>query len=219
MNKQKIFSFALVGMMLTSVAGKTPPGLVKKAERQIENRVEKRATIGQGKVIAKEGTTLTVTKESKTYTVLTDANTRFVKKFWGKSSLEEISLNDMVNVIGRWNNEAKTEIQAVLIRNFSIQKRHGVFFGEVKSVSGSGFVLTAVKRGDQTVTVEIATKLVNRKMQKISLSDIQVGHKVRVKGVWDSVNKTITEVKQVKDFSIPLIPSPRPSSSPSPKAE
>jgi len=40
------------------------------------------------------------------------------------------------------------------------------------------------------------------------MSDIEVGHRVRVKGIWDLTNKTISEVTQIKDFSIPIQPSP-----------
>jgi hypothetical protein len=40
------------------------------------------------------------------------------------------------------------------------------------------------------------------------MADIQIGHRIRVKGIWDITNKTISEVTQIKDFSIPAKPSP-----------
>jgi len=164
----------------------------------------RRAVLGSTKVTAINGTTLTVQQGDKTYTVLTSTDTKYKRKYWGESSFAEISVNNMINVVGKWNNEEKTEINALWIRNLSIQKRYGVFFGEVKSLSDGSFIMSTAKREDQTVTIGSA-KLVNRKEETITLGDIKIGHKVRVKGMWDSSNRTITEVKQIKDFSLPVV--------------
>lgn len=219
MMKQKFASLLLIGLIginfpiLKMPKNATAPGLQKQLEKRLEKITGRRAVIAKGEVTTKEGTTLTLRQDGKNYLVLTDGKTQFRRKFWGKSSLEEISVGDLITVIGRWTNEERTEIKAVLIRNLSVQKRAGVFFGEVKSVGENSLVIAAAKRGNLTVTVDASTKLVNRKMETIMLADIKPGHRVRVKGLWDSTKKTITEVKQVKDFSIPLVPSP------SPKAE
>lgn len=230
MFKQKFATIALAGMVGLGFrfpnAGdirdffKRPQILPTQVENQIQNReenkirtkeanrifkfIDRRAVLGSAKVTAKGGTSLTVTQGDKTYTVLTSLTTQYRRKFWGTSSLNEISVGDIINVVGKWNNEERTEINALWIRNLSIQKRYGVFFGEVKSLPGGTFVMTTFKREDQTVTVGEA-KLVNRKQEPITLSDILVGHKVRVKGMWDSVNHTITEVAQIKDFSLPAV--------------
>ncbi len=168
-----------------------------------------RAAIGSGTVTAISGTTLTVkTKDGKTITVLTDSTTQFRRRFWGKSSLSEMSVGDMVNVIGQWTDDTKTTIQARLVRDLSIQKRFGVFFGTVQSVNPTGFVVQTIRRGNLTVTISSSTKLVNRREQPIVQSDIKVGHKVRTKGLWDSKLNTLTEVAQVKDFSLPVQATP-----------
>ena len=86
-----------------------------------------------------------------------------------------------------------------------------MFFGVVTSVSDSGFVIQSAQRGNLTVSISDTTNIVNRIMDVITLSDIEVGHRVRVKGTWDSVNLTITDIVQVKNFSIPSLPSPTPS--------
>jgi hypothetical protein len=170
----------------------------------------KRGELENVKVTAKDATSITVDNRGTSVKVDVDANTHFRRKFWGKSSLAEISLNDSVDVIGRWMNEGKTEIKAVVIRDLSIQKRFGVFFGTVKTITDTGFVMTTVQRGEETVTLDSA-KLINRKGQTITAGDIQIGHKVRVKGLWDSIAFTITEVTQVKDFSLPPFASPSPA--------
>lgn len=166
--------------------------------------------IVNGKVTSISGTTFMVEKDSKIFTVNTDANTQFRRKFWGKSSLDEISIGNMVNVIGHWTDDAHTTILAKHVRNLSIQKRFGIFFGIVKTLSANGWVMSTVsdKRADQTVTVSSTTKFTNRKEEAISQSDVKVGDRVRVRGLWDSSANTVTEVSAVKDFSLPAKVTP-----------
>jgi len=185
-------------------------GVQQNLKERIRDFIGTRAAIGTGKVIAIDGETLTIVQDDKTYTVLTDSSTKFRRKFWGVSSLEEVSVNNLVHVIGKWQNEERTQIKAILIRNLSVQKRYGVFFGVVTSVSESRFVMESAKRETQSVTISNSTKIVDRVMTTISLSDIKIGHRVRVKGTWDSANSTIVDVVQIKDFSIPILPSPTP---------
>lgn len=159
------------------------------------------------------GNSLTVTNNSKTYTILTDATTIFRRHFWGKSSLSEISVNDKINVWGKYTDDTKTSIQAHMIRDLSIMKRSGTFFGTVGSMNSPTIVLNTVNRGAQTVTIDSGTKCVERNMQTMNCFDIQVGQKIRVKGMWDQVNKAITEVTQIKDFTVPVkvTPTPKPT--------
>ncbi len=176
---------------------------------KIKSNIGKRGWIEKGTVTAVSTSSITVTKESITYTVNTDANTTYRRRFGGESTLGEISVNDTVNVLGKWQNEEKTQIMATHIRNLSIQQRHMVFIGIVKSKTGSTIVLTTANKGEQTAYIISSTKLVNRKMEEIKMADILVGHRIRVKGIWDLTGKTIAEVTQIKDFSIPVQPSPK----------
>jgi len=235
MNK-KLINIALAGVFFVGVSTPKLSLLFGKKEDKIQDRVEQnnqignpdvgvqqnvkdrirtftgtRAGIRQGKIVAIDGEALTVVEGSMTYTVLTDSLTKFRRKFFGDSSLSEVSVNDLVSVVGKWQNEEKTQIRAMIFRNISVQKRYGVFFGVVTSMSDNGFIIESAQRGDQTVSVVNTTTIVDRVMAKISLSNVEVGHRVRVKGTWDSVNSTITDVIQVKDFSIPILPSPTPS--------
>ncbi|MCJ7826093.1 DUF5666 domain-containing protein [Patescibacteria group bacterium] len=150
------------------------------------------------------------TEDGKEYTVQVDNTTQWRRKFWGKSGLDETSVNDVLNVHGKWMNEERSQIQATLIRNMSIQKRNGVFFGKVKTLTSGGWVMTTVARGDQTVTVSGNTRFIDRTGMGIGQSAILVGHRVRVMGLWDSKNNTITEVSQVKDFNLPAKPTSTP---------
>lgn len=182
----------------------TRPGLLR------EFLTKGRAAIGSGKLTAKNGMSLTVEKDGKSYTVVTDAKTQLRRRFWGKATLDEMQVGDTLNVIGLWADDAKTTINAKLVRDASIEKRFGVFVGLVKSLTSSGWVMSTVseKRPDETVTVSASTKLVNRKEEAIVQADIAVGHRVRVKGLWDRANNTVTEVTHVKDFNLPVKPTP-----------
>ncbi|OGK52863.1 hypothetical protein A2970_02340 [Candidatus Roizmanbacteria bacterium RIFCSPLOWO2_01_FULL_44_13] len=63
------------------------------------------------------------------------------------------------------------------------------------------FVIKSINRGNQTVYFGGA-KFVNVSEKEISYADVAVGHRVRVKGMWDNSTNTITEVTHVKDFSL-----------------
>lgn len=157
------------------------------------------AVDAKGIIVDSDGTSIKVNLETDTH---------FRRKYWGKSNVSEISVGDSIDVVGRWANEDKTEINAVLVRDVSIQKRFGVFFGTVKTITDTGFIMTTIQRGDETVTLDSTTKLLNRKSQTITSSGIQVGDTIRVRGLWDSTNFTITEVAEVKDFSLPPFATP-----------
>jgi len=155
-----------------------------------------------------------ITDDDKTYDVYVTDKTILRRRFWGKASWDEFVIGNKVNVIGKWKDETKTQIDAHLIRNISIQKRNGVFFGSVTTKNSDNFVMKAEKKGDQSVYFSDTTKFENRKEETIGYEDISVGHRVRVKGLWDSELNKITEVTEIKDFSLP-VQSVKPSISPS----
>lgn len=160
--------------------------------------------LAQATVTTVSGTTITVSKDNKTYTVNITGNTIFRRRFWGKSSLSEVSVGDFLNIYGRFTDSAQTIIQAQLIRNVSIEKRFGAFFGNVTALGSSRLTVRTLNRGDLTVSYTSDTKFVNQRGQVIKASDIKVGDKVRVHGMWARNLRTLTEVSRVKDFSIPV---------------
>lgn len=206
--------------ILNKLSGTPIPGL----RDRVKNVLSLRMLLGTVKLTALSGTTLTVTHDGKSYTVNTGTfdkcTTVFERRFWGKADISEFTVGDILNIAGYWTDDTQTSINACRIRNTSIQRRYGVFIGEIKSVSDSGFVMSTIsdKRADQTVTVSSTTKFINRKGEKIVKADILVGQKVRVRGLWDRIANTITEVTEVKDFSLPLLPTKTVSPTPTPAA-
>ena len=162
------------------------------------------------------GTTLTVTQGGKTYTVLTDGNTKERRRFWGSGSISEMQTGDTVNVYGTWTDSMNTTIQAKLVRDVSIQKYNGVFFGTVQTLNSSGWTMTTVERGNQTVTVSSTTKFKDRKGGTLTQSSVAVGHKIRVRGLWDRNANTVTEVTEVRDYSLPVKTTVAPTATPTP---
>jgi hypothetical protein len=161
------------------------------------------------------GQTLTITKDNKTYTVTITANTKLRRRFWGKAQLTEFSVGDTLAVYGKWTSEEKTSLEANLIRNSSIQKRFGAFFGTISGIKETEIILKSNQRGEQKVIVITSTNIVNRKNIALDLKDLKVADRIRVKGLWDNKNNTITRVTQIKDYSQPLVnlaasPSPNP---------
>lgn len=178
---------------------------VKAEIKDLRVTMKNKAARISGAVVSSVGTnTLSVTKEGKNLTVDISANTQLRRKFWGKATLSEFAVGDQVNIIGMWKDEGQSEITARLVRDVSIQKRHGVFFGTVTAVNSAGWQMEALNRGNQTVNVGTETKFTDRKEQTINQTDIKVGNKVRVRGLWDSKANTISEVITVKDYSIPV---------------
>jgi hypothetical protein len=184
----------------------------------LKNKINSRAVLSGAQITGISGTTLTVMKDGKTYTVNTDGNTRLRRRFFGKANVAEMSVNDSVNIIGKWTDDAHTVIQSQQIRDMSIQKRFGIFVGTVTAENGNTLTVNTFNRGTQNVTVSGTTKYTDRRNAGLSLGDVQVGHRIRVKGMWDKTNNTITEVSEIKDYNLPVkasaTPTPAPTAGP-----
>jgi hypothetical protein len=177
-----------------------------------------KARIRKGTITAINDTSLTVTSGGNTTTVTTSPQTVLRRRWGGIATLNEYAVNNIVDVRGTFTDAAKTTIAATNIRNHSILKRKGAFIGNVVTVDEGTIVVRTKNRGDLVVTFDSSViKYVNRKQQPITLNDIKVGHRIRVKGVWDKSNNTISQATQIKDFSLP--PKGNASVSATPTAE
>jgi hypothetical protein len=186
-------------------------GLIEEIKNQIKEKIKALRFNARltGRITEIGGNYIKVSdnKEGKTYQVNITERTQLRRRFWGKSSLSEFSVGDEVNIIGRFTDETRSTIEAVLIRNLSIQKRWGVFFGEVLSKEGNVLTIKTINRGEIKVYVGDSTKIINRREESISLNNIEVGHRVRVKGVWDRTLSEIRQTDEIKDFSLPPTPT------------
>lgn len=171
---------------------------------EIKNKVLLRIILNDANVTATGASTLTVEKDGTAYTINITDKTKIVRRFFGKATLADIKVGHKILVVGKRVAENSTTIDAVLIRDLSIQKRFGAFVGTVTGITGDSFTLNTVARGVQKALVGTTTKFVNRKNVTITKADVLVGHRIRVKGTWDSSVNTITEITQVKDYDLPV---------------
>ena len=196
--KKQLLQLLILSTVLFGIPTQTfaqSPSIVKKTAKVSP------AHITGAKITKIDDASLTITKDTKTYTVTLLPTTKLRRHFWGKSTIKEMSVGDSVNVWGKFTDTAQTIIEGRIIRDISIMKRHGIFVGTVKSKDATGFVLSSKNRGDQTVITDTNTKVTDKKGTTISLSDVKVGDRVRVDGVWDKTLSKITQV-DVKDYSI-----------------
>jgi hypothetical protein len=185
--------------------------MLDKAKNLLQKiRVEARVTAKITNIGTME---LTITdKENHAYTVKITDKTQLIRRWGGESNLGEFAVGNEVNVIGKWNDEQKTTIEAVLVRNLSIQKRFGVFFGQVTEKKDNYFVITTIDRGNQKVYFSNTTKFLDDKKNPINYSNLKIGDRLRVKGVWDRSLNEIRETQEVRVF--PQAPRLTPTVSP-----
>jgi hypothetical protein len=177
----------------------------------LKNFFNARATLNNAKITGKGDGSLSVEKDSVTYTILVDDKSRLRRRFFGEAKLDEMSVGNVISVFGKWTDETHKTIQAEMIRNMSIQKRFGVFVGDVTAINGNDITIATVHRDTQKATVSTTTKIVDRKEGILKITDIAVGHRIRIKGMWDKSNNTITEVTNVKDYTLPVKATPTPT--------
>lgn len=150
--------------------------------------------------------TLSLQVDTTTYTVTIGTTTDMVRKFNGDSSLIEFALGDTLQVEGTLTG---TTIAATEIKDISIQRRGGSFWGSIISIDTTAqtFVLDPTSPGrnlvNQTITVNSATKVFQGNREG-TFADLAVGMRVKVIGLWrksahtvvaDRVLIQLTEVK------------------------
>lgn len=209
-----------VGEAKTS--GTPVPGERQQIKEQILERLRKSfpfllpAGVNQAEITSISGITLPteieIIKDSKTVTLRISEKTVILRKFGGKSNLSELHVGDIVSARGVWEDSERTILDTRVLRDISIQKRHGTFWGKIKSLDSAAqtFILKTGKRGEQKVFVEPETKIVSRNQLPLNFSDLVAGHRVRVTGLWDSNLRQIDETKVIKDWSIGPSATPTP---------
>lgn len=185
-------------------------GLLDKVKSFMKKNLQFEARV-KGEITVIGSNNFSLTGDDGTFQVNITNKTKILRKFGGKSSLIEYSVGDEVVVFGKFTDDTKLVINAKTVKNNSIQKRWGAFFGKVTIHNSDNFVIETLERGSQTVYFGEA-KFVNRKEVSITYNDVKVGDRVRVKGIWDKTLNKINEVNQVKDFSLPVI-APTPTGS------
>jgi hypothetical protein len=177
---------------------------IKQKMEEFRSRVWGMVAIVKGTIKSKGDNYLVMIIDGKDVTVNVTDKTKLRRRFWGNADWEEMQVGDLLQVMGKWTAADKTAINALFIRDLSIQKVRAVLVGKIISIDGNVIKLNTVARGDQTVTVDGATEYFNRNEAAIVLADLKTGHRIRVKGVWNRTAKAMIEVSQIKDFDLPV---------------
>jgi len=125
-------------------------------------------------------------------TINVTENTVLVRRWFGKTTLEEFTPGDTLMIVGRAEDDGT--ITAKLIRDNDIWRvsSQGVA-GEITSIdtANNQFVISWLGK---TVTVKVtsATKIVVGTNTAATLADLAVGDKVRGRGVWSATTQMVT---------------------------
>jgi hypothetical protein len=169
-----------------------------------------------------------VSHEGREITLKLSQKTNILRKYGGKAALSELKEGDIVSARGTWeDNETKAILNVRVLRDLSLEKRQATFWGKVIALGQGSFTLETSKKGALTVKVGTSTKIVDRREKSVSLTDLAVGHRVRVTGLWDVTGKQMDPVRLIKDWSLgpnltpttpTVIPTITPTPTPSPTA-
>jgi hypothetical protein len=200
---------------------------IQKLKQQILERLRARfprllpAGFNRGEIISLSGITFPATVKVKheggEVTLKVTDKTKILRRIGGKASLSELKIGDIVSGRGVWEDDARAILDTRVLRDLSVEKRQGTFWGLVKSLGNDSLVFEVKNKGEIKVYVGSSTKIVDRQGKEIRFSDLKVNHRIRVTGLWDNSLKQVEAVKLIKDWSTgAIVQSPTPTLTPIP---
>src|SRR5690242_10721669 len=114
MKYKYILIFSLALFFAFPVFASTPRAIIREEiKERVASRVAEvkkfigvRMSLGQSLITAVNDKTITVNSDGVVYAIntgtLTKCTTQFRRKFWGKSSLSEMSVGDTLKIYGYW---------------------------------------------------------------------------------------------------------------------
>jgi hypothetical protein len=147
------------------------------------------------------GTTLTVqTASGTTVTVTVPATTKFVRRYNGRSGLDELTEGDRITADGSFERSSTTTFDARRVKDWSIQRAYTRVVGNVATVQ-NGVVTLRVARGRSErspywhgegvwVTLSSST-LVMAGSVTATVDAVQPGMRVLVLGLYDRASRSL----------------------------
>lgn len=162
--------------------------------RDIDRILDEKANLQHksGKVTAVSTTSFTLTTDDGTVYTVNTAGATFSTAFNGSFSQATLKAEDYVKVKGSVSGSTITA-KTILVSPLNTQPAKGK--GTVTAVSGS--TLTVQTKGNNTVTVntDANTSVTKTDGSTGAVSDVAVGSKVSVKGLWNSMLNTLNAIK------------------------
>jgi hypothetical protein len=140
-----------------------------------------------GRVSSVNGTSIQFSADDGTGYTADVSNAKFMRRMGAGTDISFIGPGNEIQVQGTANG---SNITATSVRDMSLVGG-ATFTATVRSISDSTFLIRIVNTGPVTVRVTNATAI-TRNGQPAQFSDIAVGSKVTVKGVWDTATNTVT---------------------------
>lgn len=146
----------------------------------------------------------TYPEANKSLIVKIDAKTKFVRRYLGKSSLEEMAVGDDLRIVGKTNEDGT--INATIIQNNFLTMTLKVNNGIIESVNSaeSSFVLKYANGKVLTIKVNEKTKIVIPGFEKPTFADLKSGNIVHVRGIMNNKTKIITATMVRVSPGVPL---------------
>lgn len=183
-------------------------------QAKVQAKYVRRPASIQGELMSMSGTTLPATivvnvskvapKKNKKWTdaypeikkeltVLVDANTKFVRKYWGKSSLEELTVGDKLDVRVKTNEDGT--VTAILVKDDTLHWTWKVHNGKIENLDAAAktFILKQRNGVSAKVIVNDKTKIWAPPYTATSstFADLQNGQVAHVRGIINNKTKVI----------------------------
>ena len=129
----------------------------------------------------------------KEITVFVDANTKFVRKYWGKSSLEELTVGDKLDVRVKTNENGI--VTATIVKDDTLHWTWKVHNGVIEGLDATAKTFTLKQNNKKSVTVKVdaKTKIFIPNASATSTFDgLQNGQIAHVRGIINTKTKIIT---------------------------
>jgi len=161
------------------------------------------AKIVKGNLVSVSEDVLTVNKDNEQFNIEVDDQSKVLSKYYSKIDHRDLKNGDQISIWGKWVDEAKTVVQAKLIRDLSREVRKGVVNGIFTRISDTQFFIAKANGKKFTITFDGNTKIMNRKGNTILYSDIKNNDHLAVTGLVDHTNLTVVNTSKVRDLSLP----------------
>ena len=143
-----------------------------------------------GSVVSISGNTISLNSNGTTYSV--DASSaKIMSKYGLKLQIFDVKTGDNISVQGKVDG---TNVSAKTIRDLSIQTASNVSSGKVTAINGTSFTLQINKKNSRTINTNNST-VITKNGQPAQFSNIAVGSTVKVSGIFDKSNNTVTAQK------------------------
>jgi hypothetical protein len=171
----------------------------------VDARTFGNAKIVKGDLVSVSEDVLTVNTGSQQFDVEVDDQSKVLSKYYSKIDHKDLKSGDQISIWGKWIDEAKTVIQAKLVRDLSQEIRKGVVNGIFTRVSDTQFTVTKANGKIFKITIDTNTKIMNRKGDIISYNNIKNNDHLAVTGLVDHSKLTVTNTSKVRDLDLPQI--------------